>query len=145
MTLEGSLRDAVMPDGMSVRALDGIDDWTKAEALQAEVGLEDGRDPKTYGPYLVVRNAGRRAQITRGLPNGSARSTGTGSSRSWACSATTASRGVNPLEHGRRIGGEGYVAHCCARLRCGRWAVRRMLTLSLWLRPTPMLDVCTVK
>jgi GNAT superfamily N-acetyltransferase len=67
MTLQGSLRDAVMPDGMSVRALDAIDDWTKAEALQAEVGLEEGRDPKSYGPYLARRNAGRREQITKGI------------------------------------------------------------------------------
>jgi len=67
MTLQGSLRDAVMPDGMLVRALDGIDDWTKAEALQAKLGLEDGRDPKTYGHYLAGRNVGWRDQITRGI------------------------------------------------------------------------------
>jgi GNAT superfamily N-acetyltransferase len=67
MTLQDSLRDAVMLDGMLVRALDGIDDWTKAEALQAEVGLEDGRDPKTYGPYLAGRNVGWGNQITRGI------------------------------------------------------------------------------
>ena len=67
MILQGSLCDAVMPDGMSVQALDGMDDWTKAEALQTEVGLEDGRDPKFYGLYLARRNAGRRDQITRGI------------------------------------------------------------------------------
>jgi hypothetical protein len=67
MTLQDSLRDAVMLDGMLVRALDGIDDWTKAEALQAEVGLEDGRDPKTYGPYLAGRNVGWGNLITRGI------------------------------------------------------------------------------
>ncbi len=44
-----------------------MDDWTKAEALQAKIGLEDGRDPKFYGPYLARRNAGRRDQITKGI------------------------------------------------------------------------------
>jgi ribosomal protein S18 acetylase RimI-like enzyme len=44
-----------------------MDDWTKAEALQAKIGLEDGRVPKFYGPYLARRNAGRRDQITKGI------------------------------------------------------------------------------
>ncbi|WP_044037563.1 GNAT family N-acetyltransferase [Octadecabacter arcticus] len=116
-----------------------MDDWTKAEALQAEVGLEDGRDPKFYGPYLARRNAGRRDQITKGISQ-------------WF-GAFDGYRIVAQLGmfHDDSIARYQYVETRATHRRRGicsallRWAVRRMLTLSLWLRPTPMLDVCTVK
>ena len=122
-----------------------MDDWTKAEALQAKIGLEDGRVPKFYGPYLARRNAGRRDQITKGIGQwfgafdgdrivaqlGMFHDDSIARYQSVETRATHRRRGI-----------------CSALLRqaaLGRWAVRRMLTLSLWLRPTPMLDVCTVK
>jgi hypothetical protein len=122
-----------------------MDDWTKAEALQAKIGLEDGRVPKFYGPYLARRNAGRRDQITKGIGQWFGAFDGDrivaqlgmfhdGSLARYQSVETRAT-------HRRR-------GICSALLRqaaLGRWAVRRMLTLSLWLRPTPMLDVCTVK
>jgi hypothetical protein len=122
-----------------------MDDWTKAEALQAKIGLEDGRVPKFYGPYLARRNAGRRDQITKGIGQWFGAFDGDrivaqlgmfhdGSLARYQSVETRAT-------HRRR-------GICSALLRqaaLGRWAVRRMLTFSLWLRPTPMLDFCTVK
>jgi hypothetical protein len=122
-----------------------MDDWTKAEALQAKIGLEDGRVPKFYGPYLARRNAGWRDQITKGIGQ-------------WF-GAFDGDRIVAQLgmfhdgSLARYQSVEIRASHrrreiCSALLRqaaLGRWAVRRMLTLSLWLRPTPMLDVYTVK
>lgn len=67
MTLQGTLRDVPVPDGIVLRALDGPQDWAKAEALQAEVGIEEGYDGDTHGPYIARRNAGRRVQIDKGI------------------------------------------------------------------------------
>mgnify|MGYP000041203858 FL=1 len=67
LTLQGRLAEAVAPDGIILKALDGPNDWAKAEALQAEVGIEEGRDPALHGPYLARRNAGRREQIRKDI------------------------------------------------------------------------------
>ena len=67
MTLQGSLRDVAVPDGITLRSVVTADDWAKIEQLQAEVGIEEGRDPVSHAPYLARRNAGRRRQIGKGL------------------------------------------------------------------------------
>jgi len=67
MMLQGRLQDAAVPTGITLRTLSGPDDWARAEDLQEEVGLEEGREPATYRPYLARRNKGRRGQIEKGL------------------------------------------------------------------------------
>lgn len=67
LKLKGPLRDAQTPDGIVLRPLDGPEDWAKAQSLQTEIGIEDGRDAVTYVPYLARRNAGRREQIAKGI------------------------------------------------------------------------------
>ncbi len=67
LSLKGSLRDASIPSGIILRPLKGPQDWAKAQAIQSEIGIEDGRDLATYVPYLERRNAGRRVQIAKGL------------------------------------------------------------------------------
>ncbi|PVA07686.1 GNAT family N-acetyltransferase [Thalassorhabdomicrobium marinisediminis] len=67
MTLQGPLRDAPVPKGITLRPVVSEEDWRKAEALQAEIGQEEGRDPVSHAPYLARRNAGRRDQIAKGL------------------------------------------------------------------------------
>ncbi len=67
MTLQGDLRDVPTPDGIVFRAVETAQDWAKAEHLQAEIGIEEGRNPVTHGPYLARRNAGRREQIAKGI------------------------------------------------------------------------------
>lgn len=67
MTLQGALADAPKPEGVVIRPIKSAEDWIKAEALQAEIGIEEGRDPVAHGPYLARRNAARREQIAKGL------------------------------------------------------------------------------
>ena len=67
MMFGGTMTDAPTPDGIVLRPLDGPKDWAKVEGLQAEVGQEEGRDAQAHAPYLARRNAGRRAQIDKGL------------------------------------------------------------------------------
>jgi len=67
LSLKGPLRDVPVPDGIVLRALDRPEDWAKAQALQAEIGIEEGRDPLAHGPYLERRNAARRVQIAKGI------------------------------------------------------------------------------
>lgn len=67
MTLNGPLAEAHLPDGFAIRPVETEADWASAERLMAEVGIEEGRDPVSHGPYLARRNAGRRAQIAKDL------------------------------------------------------------------------------
>lgn len=67
MTLEGALGEAALPEGLTIRAVESEADWQSAERLMAKIGVEEGRNPVTHGPYLARRNAGRREQIAKGL------------------------------------------------------------------------------
>jgi len=67
LTLKGALRDAPVPDGIVLRVLEGAEDWAHAQALQAEIGVEEGRDAVAHVPFLDRRNAARRIQISKGM------------------------------------------------------------------------------
>ncbi len=65
LTLAGSMKSPAMPEGLTVRAIDG-DDWTSLTDLMEEIGRELGYGDSTHRTYLERRNAARRDQIARG-------------------------------------------------------------------------------
>lgn len=62
LTLDGGAPEAPRPEGVTLRALDGDDDWRAALELQTE--LVDGDD--AYRAFRAVRNGGYRAMIDAG-------------------------------------------------------------------------------
>jgi len=67
LSLEGAIADAQIPDGITLRALDGPDDWARAQALQLEIGIEEGHPAVSHEAFLERRNVSRRTQIAKGL------------------------------------------------------------------------------
>ena len=66
LRLDGMIADATLPDGVTIRPLNGDDDWAQALSLQLACGKEEGRDPAVYHEYAMGRNDNRRAHIPRG-------------------------------------------------------------------------------
>ena len=67
LRLDRSIAKAPSPDGIVLRPLEDDADWTQAEALQLEIGEEEGRPAETYRGYIQRRNTNRRAQIARDM------------------------------------------------------------------------------
>jgi GNAT superfamily N-acetyltransferase len=64
LTLRQAIRPASIPDGIDIRP---VRDWDALCQLQSEVALEEGYDTETHTPFLIRRNAARRAQIEKGM------------------------------------------------------------------------------
>jgi GNAT superfamily N-acetyltransferase len=64
LALRQTIQTSPIPEGIDIRP---VSDWDGLSQLQSEVGVEEGYDPATHTPFLIRRNAARRAQIVKGM------------------------------------------------------------------------------
>jgi len=67
LALPGPIAQAAVPEGITIRAISGAQDWDQSLDLMLEIGVEDGHPKDSHRGFLARRNVSRRMQIDKGL------------------------------------------------------------------------------
>ncbi|WP_375279591.1 GNAT family N-acetyltransferase [Pseudooctadecabacter sp.] len=67
LVLRGTIGDAPVPNGITLRQIEGDAEWAQVLDLMDEVGIEEGYPADTHRPFLMKRNANRQKLIAQDM------------------------------------------------------------------------------